>query len=117
MRMEFDINEYQGKFAMHCKTEDEAKVFCKYLHDIGKRWNNGDSFLDKTYFFDHQENTCYAFGINKYSNLSTLLGQDYTILEFSDFIWKGYRRRPEFRVFKTDMAVIDDFLSGFQVSV
>lgn len=28
--MKFNINKYEGNYAMHCKTEEEAKIFCRY---------------------------------------------------------------------------------------
>ena len=27
----FNINDYKGKYAMHCDTEKKAKIFYKYL--------------------------------------------------------------------------------------
>lgn len=27
----FNIEDYKGDFVMHCKTEEEAKDFCRYL--------------------------------------------------------------------------------------
>jgi len=117
--MRFDIKNYIGnveKYAMHCATQEEADVFCKYLHEQGMRWTNGDCYLE-TSFDTYKENTCYEFLCGKYAKLGWYLDRNYTVLEFSDFTWEGYRGKPEFRVFKTDMAVIDDFLSCFQVSV
>ena len=35
---EFNINDFNGKVAMHCKTEKEANDFCKVLHENGRRW-------------------------------------------------------------------------------
>ena len=45
--MKFNIDNYKGKYVMHCKTEEEAKIFCKYLHSIGRMWNNGNFIFQK----------------------------------------------------------------------
>lgn len=42
---EFDFGNYKGKYAMHCKTEKEAKEFCKVMHDAGREWCNGTSYI------------------------------------------------------------------------
>lgn len=30
---------------VHCKTEEEAKDFCKQMHEHGMKWCNGESYL------------------------------------------------------------------------
>ena len=45
--MKFNIEDYKGKYAMHCKTEEEAKDFCAYLGGIGRKWCDGGSY-DRT---------------------------------------------------------------------
>lgn len=34
--MRFNIEDYKGKYVMHCKTEEEAEDFCIYLDSIGR---------------------------------------------------------------------------------
>ena len=41
--MRFNIEDYKGNYVMHCKTEEEAEIFCKYLHSIGRTWSTGVS--------------------------------------------------------------------------
>lgn len=36
----FNIFDYQGKYAMHCDTEEKAKIFCKYLDSFGMKWRS-----------------------------------------------------------------------------
>ena len=36
---EFDFGNYKGRYAMHCKTEEEAKEFCKVMHEAGRKWS------------------------------------------------------------------------------
>lgn len=43
--MKFNINKYEGNYAMHCKTEEEAKIFCRYLDSVGRKWVDGDLYL------------------------------------------------------------------------
>ena len=38
--MRFNIEDYKGKYAMHCKTEEAAKDFCNYLDSLGRKWCN-----------------------------------------------------------------------------
>ena len=50
--MKFDINDYKGKYTMHCKTEEEAKDFCEYLHSVGRRWRTDQPYITK-YLLSH----------------------------------------------------------------
>lgn len=34
--MKFNIDNYRGKYAMHCKTKEEAKNFRDYMVKIGQ---------------------------------------------------------------------------------
>lgn len=56
--MKFDINNYKGKYVMHCKTEEEKKDFCDYLHSVGRKWKDGRSYSRITCIFG---NECYFF--------------------------------------------------------
>ena len=59
--MKFNIDDYKGRYAMHCKTEEEAIDFCNYLHSIGKEWCSGHSYVDVTYYNDYKSKTTYNF--------------------------------------------------------
>ena len=83
--MRFDINNYKGKYVMHCKTEAEAKEFCDYLHSIGRRWISGSSYNNTTHWDDYREDTCYAFNNGMYFRPQSAREENYTILEWSDF--------------------------------
>lgn len=84
--MRFDISNYKGKYAMHCKTEEEAKDFCEYLHNHGKRWCSGDSYKAMNAWGMHTEDTAYAFNIGEYSYAQYYEKNGYTILEWEDFM-------------------------------
>lgn len=95
--MRFNINDYNGKYAMHCKTEEEAKIFCRYLDSVGRKWVNGDSYMSITNWDNYDYNTCYGFNDGTYCDKIYFLTCDYyTILEFSDFEWdnKNTKRKP-----------------------
>ena len=68
--MKFDINNYKGKYVMHCKTEKEAIDFCKYLHSIGKRWCLGQSYLEKNNYHHHKKDTAYNFNQGSLADVS-----------------------------------------------
>lgn len=90
--MNFNIEDYKGKYAMHCKTEEEAKIFCKYLHNIGHVWCSGDPYKDDdndvvyTCYSCYNTQTCYEFNTDHYCCKSYYENEGYTILEMEDFI-------------------------------
>ena len=83
--MRFDINNYKGKYVMHCKTEEEAREFCDYLHSIGRTWGDGECYKSKHKWHCEKEKTCYNFNDGLYASKYYYIQQDYTILEWSDF--------------------------------
>ena len=85
--MRFNINDYEGKYVMHCKTEEEARGFCNYLHEHGRKWCNGDSYKHSTTHWDfYKEETSYAFNKGAYSPVNFYKNDGYKILEWSDFM-------------------------------
>lgn len=95
--MKFNINKYLGNYAMHCKTEEEAKIFLRYLDSVGRKWVDGTSYMSMTKWDDYGPDTCYDFYNGTYCNKTYFLTcYGYTILEFSDFEWdnKNTKRKP-----------------------
>ena len=90
--MFFDINKYKGRYAMHCKTEEEARDFCNYLHSIGKCWCSGEKFTAHTNFCVHKHNTVYFFNDGQYGDLGSTKALGYRILEWSDFMNKPFTK-------------------------
>lgn len=90
--MKFDINKYKGKYAMHCKTCEEAIDFCNYLHSMGRRWITSDSYIKMTNYEEYQENTVYYFNKGTFGRADTAELNDYTILEWSDFMNKEFTK-------------------------
>lgn len=84
--MKFDIENYNGNYAMHCKTEKEARDFCSYLKDIGRRWIGGESYDDKTKWNMFKENTVYYFNEGVYGECNIARESGYKIIEWEDFM-------------------------------
>ena len=53
--MNFNIENYKGKYVMHCKTGKEAKIFCNYLDSIGRTWSSGNSYFSENYWDRYKE--------------------------------------------------------------
>lgn len=93
----FCIDDYRGNgYAMHCDTKDKADVFLRYLDSCGRRWIGGKSYLVDDYWETYEEETCYAFNTGQFGSCSylhsTIFNPDqWTILEFDDFIWDKHR--------------------------
>ena len=92
--MKFDINNYNGNYAMHCKTEEEAKDFCNYLHKIGRRWITGGSYAQTTCYEEYKGDTIYYFNKGTYGSICTyfLFNSTTKILEWSDYMNKEFTK-------------------------
>ena len=84
--MKFNINDYKGKYVMHCKTEGEAKNFCAYLDSVGRTWCSGNHYTDSNNYDRYSENTVYYFNEGTYCDISDARERNYTILEWEDFM-------------------------------
>lgn len=84
--MNFDIKKYAGRYVMHCKTEEEAKNFCNYLHSVGRCWRDGTPYLIESWWSDNTEYTGYIFNEGMYAHVNSSCLDGYTILNWSDFI-------------------------------
>ena len=90
--MKFYINDYKGKYAMHCKTEEEAKDFCNYLHSIGKKWIGGGKYNEDSFYCYYQERSVYYFNRDQYGYIQEAKDKHYTILEWEDFMNKEFTK-------------------------
>lgn len=90
----FNWNEFKNKdnkIAVNCKTEEEAKDFCKQMHGQGMKWRTGDSYLENTNYNTHHEGTCY-YGGGEYSSRDFAEKYNYKILEWSDYMQKEFTK-------------------------
>lgn len=77
-----------NKIAVHCKTEEEAKDFCKQMHKHGMAGADKWDYSSNT-FWDC--NTCYG-NHGTYGMRSTFNEHGYTILEWSDYMKKEFTK-------------------------
>lgn len=90
----FNWNEFKNKdnkIAVHCKTEEEAKDFCKQMHEHGMKWCTGKSYIEKTNYEGYKGETCYA-GCGMFSSYRYYNSEGYTILEWSDCTQKEFTK-------------------------
>lgn len=88
--MVFELSEYTDKYVMHCDTREKAILFTTYLHNHGKRWINGDSYLNNENWAMHKPDTCYRFVIGRAAGLKFYQDHGLRILEFDHFDWNAY---------------------------
>ena len=86
--MKFDIANYKGQYAMHCKTARESREFCDYLDGLGKTWKSRETYAMATNWSVFKSETCYCFNDGMISRLSCCKRDGYIILEWSDFVTK-----------------------------
>ena len=88
----FNWNEFKGirnKIAIHCRTEEEAKNFCRMMHEHGMKWCNGTSYLKNNEFKIYKTRTCYS-NRGAYSPYEYYQRNGYIIREYSDFFETDY---------------------------
>lgn len=76
--MRFSIDDYKGKYVMHCKTEEEAKDFVNYMESIGR-------FLGASLSCYYGKNVCF-FNKGTWASKGYAEESGYKILEWSDFM-------------------------------
>lgn len=90
----FNWDEFKNKdnkITVNCKTEEEAKDFCKQMHEHGMQWCNGDSYLEYTEYGKNLDETCY-YGSGEYSSRDFAEKCNYKILEWSDYMNKEFTK-------------------------
>lgn len=85
-----EFKDEDNKIAVHCKTEEEAKDFCKRMHEHGMKWCSGKSYLKETNYESCEEETCYIKG--EFSPYQYYKSDGYEILEWSDYMQKNFTK-------------------------
>ena len=85
-----EFKNTKNKIAVHCKTEEEAKDFCKRMHEHGMKWCSGESYLKETNYEYCEEETCYIKG--EFSRYQYYNSEGYKILEWSDYMNKEFTK-------------------------
>lgn len=85
--MRFNIEDYPGNYVMHCPTEESAEAFTNYLHQTGRKWNDGQSYYpNNSNYCRYQEKTLYYFNAGLLGSINKL-SPAYKILDFYEFDW------------------------------
>lgn len=90
----FNWDEFKNKdnkIAVHCKTEEEAKDFCKQMHEHGMKWRDGNSYLELTEYGKNLDETCYS-GAGGFACCDFYESEGYEILEWSDYMQKEFAK-------------------------
>lgn len=82
--MKFNINDYPGKYVMHCKSVEEAKNFRDYMESIGRPILTSLSRYYGLYVNFFNKGT---WETKEYAKK-----EGYTILEWSDFMNKEFTK-------------------------
>ena len=82
--MKFNIDNYKGKYAMHCQTKGEAQSFVDYLQTTD--WDHMWSL--ECYY---GRNVCF-FNNGTWGSKDYAVKEGYTILEWSDFMNKEFTK-------------------------
>ncbi len=81
------LKDFEGKkIVVNCITLKQAKAFCKLMHNNGLTWCTEASYLKRTNWETHQENTCYYFNKGQYDSCDFYKREGYTILPATDFL-------------------------------
>lgn len=87
MKMKFNLNDYKGKYAMHCKTKEEAESFCRFLDLHGRRWFDEGSYLKVDKWDTYKTDTAYYFNQGTYGSVEHIRrSENFVVLEWSDFM-------------------------------
>ena len=90
----FNWDEFKNKdnrIAVHCKTEEEAKDFCRQMHEQGMKWCTGKSYMEKTNYEEYKGEMCYT-GSGMFSSYRYCNSEGYEILEWSDYMQKEFTK-------------------------
>lgn len=84
----FDLSKLEGKVAVNCKTEEDAKAFLEYLNNVGISWSGGESTIkDMSSVFDECGcETCFENTLTGlvYGETKCFEGARYKILDLSE---------------------------------
>lgn len=79
--MNFNIDDYKGKYVMHCKTKEEARSFCDYFH----REKSPLAYYGNSHMDIFQSKTAYNFNEGTIGDVEFYSSNGYKVLEWSDF--------------------------------
>ena len=80
------LNEFWNspkRYAIHCKTEEEAIILLKAFDKLGKEWCYGGSYLKRNEWGGYKKETCYS-NEGLYCSKKFYLDENYTVYEFEE---------------------------------
>lgn len=92
----FNFSDWKDKrVAMHCKTEAEAKDFCRVMHEAGMKWFDGELYVyvEDTMWRMFKEKTICFFNDGTCDYIEEAVHENYTILEWSDYMNKEFTKQ------------------------
>ena len=79
--MKFRFEDYQGDYVMLCKTNEEAKDFCRVMHESGRKWKSGKSYKINNWIL-YKEHMCYVFNVGEIQ-IFEYKGKEFTVSSLS----------------------------------
>lgn len=92
------------ELAIHCRTEEQAKTLCKAFDRMGRRWQSGCRYIDKTNYWYYETETCYS-NDGTYTEVENCWNCDIKIYKFEDIILPEISEEPKW-TFTEDEKVI-----------
>lgn len=91
VKPKFDHNHYRyGRYAMYCKTYEDAVAFAEYVR------SRGGYIVDADIWSVYRDKTCFNVNANLYCSVEHYETGGYTILEFEDFDWSDFTMKKKF---------------------
>ena len=83
-----DFFKSKKALGIYCNTKKEANILLKAFDKLGKKWCNGDSYLEENHWNEYKSNTCY-FNDGTYSDKELFLDSDCKVYDFEDVKIEG----------------------------
>ena len=82
--MVFDPRAYDDTYVLHCKTREQAKIFCDVMNEYGYLMGSGKRYDAQKW---SEGTACYRWQAGWVASRKFYEGQGREILEFDDFEW------------------------------
>lgn len=80
-----DFFNSDKELAIHCDTKKKANTLLEAFDKLGKKWCNGDSYLEDNCWRNYGKDTCYT-NYGMYSDKESFLDSDCKVYDFEDVI-------------------------------
>lgn len=99
----FRLQDYQGNYAINCKTEKEAENLCKFLDNNKRTWYDGSSYKNNSNWKVFLEKTCYLFNEGLYMPVSEDFLRGHKLLNYNDFDWEYLESKNTISSIKSEL--------------